>query len=124
MDSLRCLPPACLLLLFGLPLSSPIAAQSHDPETGLATAAGWEEVRATCTECHSARLITQNAGSRSLWLSRIRWMQDSQGLRELSADLENRILDYLSEHYGPRTDARRAGLPPQLMPDNPYPVSQ
>lgn len=111
------------LALAGLPLAT--AAQEgesppKDPETGLIQAEGWETVRTNCTACHSARLVTQNSGSRNHWQYLIRWMQETQGLWEFDAETESTILDYLAEHYGPKEGARRPPIPRALMPDNPY----
>jgi len=78
-------------------------------ETGLIAAEGWETVRATCTACHSAKLVTQNKATREGWKSMIRWMQETQGLWELG-DQEAIILDYLAEHYAPEEASRRANL--------------
>lgn len=102
-----------------MPLFS-ISAQEVDPTTGLIEDAGWQQVQTTCTTCHSARLITQNSGSREVWLSRILWMQDTQGLQQLAPELEATILDYLAANYGPKAATRRAGLAAQLLPANPY----
>lgn len=99
-------------------------AQSGGSASGLVEAEGWETVQATCTECHSAQLITQNSGSRAVWKSRITWMQDSQGLRQLEAAEESVILSYLETNYGPKESSRRAGIPGHLLPANPYPVAQ
>ena len=107
-----------LLLIAG----AAVQAQATDPATGLVIAEGWESVQQTCTECHSAQLITQNAGSAAVWKSRIVWMQETQGLQQLSAPLEASILDYLAAHYGPRDASRRANLASKLLPANPYPV--
>ncbi|MEL7161239.1 MAG: hypothetical protein AAFN92_10815, partial [Bacteroidota bacterium] len=56
-------------------------------ETGLAYAAvdakAFRLVRATCTACHSAQLVTQNRATRAGWREMIRWMQATQGLWEL-----------------------------------------
>lgn len=101
-----------------LPLSG--QAQEVDPETGLIKAEGWEVVRQTCTACHSAALVTQNSGSRNRWEYLIRWMQETQGLWPLPPEMEDSILDYLATHYGPREGARRAPLPPDMLPENPY----
>ena len=99
---------------------SQLYAQELERVTGLVLADGWQAVQANCTECHSALLITQNSGSRAVWESRIRWMQDTQGLHELSPELEATILDYLEEYYGQKDSARRASLPQHLLPVNPY----
>ena len=100
----------------------PQAAQESDRVTGLARNGDWQLVQANCTECHSALLITQNSGNRSAWQSRISWMQETQGMDELEPEVENRILDYLAKHYGPRQSTRRAPLAAQLLPANPYPA--
>ena len=55
--------------------------------TGLVVAEGFEEVKAMCTQCHSAKLVTQNRASRAGWEEMIDWMQETQGLWELG---ENR----------------------------------
>jgi hypothetical protein len=35
-------------------------------------------------------------------------------------DVENRIVAYLAENYPPEAGRRRAAIPPDLMPPNPY----
>ncbi len=113
-----------LLVCFSVLLFSSLhsTAQETDSSTGLIVAEGWETVRATCTECHSAQLITSNSGSRAVWKSRILWMQDTQGLQQLTQDTEDTILSYLADHYGQKEASRRAALPAALMPANPYPT--
>jgi len=78
-------------------------------QTGLIYAEGFQEVRATCTACHSAKLVTQNRATREGWESMIDWMQETQGLWELGA-IEPIILDYLSKHYAPQKSNRRKNL--------------
>lgn len=108
-------------LVATLALLSPAqAAEETDRVTGLALEGDWQLVQANCTECHSALLITQNAGSRGVWQIRIATMQETHGMDELEAEVEDRILDYLAEHYGQRQASRRAPLPTHLLPDNPY----
>ncbi|UYG08733.1 hypothetical protein [Halomonas sp. M4R1S46] len=114
------LPVRPLLLALTLLVPPGAAAQETDPETGLVKAEGWQVVKANCTVCHSAKLVTQNSGSRNHWEHLIRWMQDTQGLWQFRPEMEATILDYLAEHYGPKAGARRAPLPRQLMPDTPY----
>ena len=95
-------------------------AQESDRVTGLIMSEGWELVQANCTECHSILLNTQNSGNRAVWKSRIVWMQETQGLQELSEATENSILDYLANNYGQKSSTRRAGLATNLLPENPY----
>jgi len=78
-------------------------------QSGLVYANGFEEVRANCTICHSAKLVTQNHASREGWKEIIRWMQKTQGLTDLGAQ-ENIILDYLATNYAPQGTTRRAPL--------------
>ena len=91
-----------------------------DPFTGLRMTGDWQLVRANCVGCHSARLITQQRGSESHWLSLIRWMQDKQNLWQFDPDTEKKIIAYLAENYPPLEQSRRAALAPGLMPPNPY----
>jgi hypothetical protein len=100
------------------------AAAADEPEldafTGLKKAGDWELVRNNCVACHSARLITQQRGSKEQWLAMIRWMQKSQNLWQFDPDTEARIVGYLAEYYPPQEQSRRAALPTELMPPNPY----
>ena len=110
-----------LLLLVTVILFHAVStAQQTERITGLIQEDGWQVVQANCTACHTAQIITQNSGSRTVWKSRIVWMQDTQGLGELSSDTENAILDYLVTHYGQKDASRRASIPAHLLPANPY----
>lgn len=79
----------------------------------LATGMPYDErfpiVKATCTACHSSKLVTQNRATREGWKQMIDWMQETQGLWELGGN-EPIILDYLAEYYAPKEIGRRAGL--------------
>lgn len=85
------------------------AQKPMDAETGLVIDQGFVIVKAYCTRCHSARLITQAGKTRAGWLDSIRWMQRTQGLWDLGST-ENEILDYLAANYG---------LPPPGAPGRP-----
>lgn len=91
-----------------------------DPLTGLKMAGDWEVVRNNCIACHSPKLITQQSGSAAQWLNMIRWMQKKQNLWQFDPETEKKIIDYLAENYPPQEDRRRAPIPPDLMPPNPY----
>lgn len=91
-------------------------AAGIDPDTGLVTEPGWEDVRAHCGTCHSFALVTRQRADRPTWLSMIRWMQDTQNLWALPAEVEGRILDYLADHYPPGAGHRRPPIAPELMP--------
>jgi cytochrome c5 len=98
-----------------------VAAEPEiDPVTGFIMRGDWELVRGNCTACHSAKLITQQHGTAQQWLTMIRWMQEKQNLWQFDAGTENRIIAYLAENYPPEATRRRAAIPPDLMPPNPY----
>lgn len=96
------------------------SAQDTESDERLIIDDGWQAVQENCTECHSTLLITQNSGSKTVWESRIRWMQETQGLQQLEDSLEESILNYLTQNYGQKESSRRASLAVTLMPDNPY----
>ncbi len=114
-DSLRSWwePPLVMPTAQGSPVA--VAAEKDQIEngihvaTGLVYAEGFELVRATCTACHSAKLVTQNRASRQGWRDMIRWMQATQGLWDLGPS-EGPILDYLAKHYAPEEVGRRPQL--------------
>ena len=108
-------------LLLAAGLAGTVGASERDPETGLLRLDGWELVRAQCTLCHSADLITQQRGSRERWLSIIRWMQATQNLWAFPPDTEARILDYLARAYPPAQGYRRLPLPSHLLPSTTAP---
>lgn len=64
---------------------------------------------ASCTSCHSAKLITQNKATREGWKTMIKWMQNTQGLGDLG-DSEPIILDYLAKYYAPKETGRRKNI--------------
>lgn len=98
-----------------------VAAETQlDPVTGFKMTGDWELVRANCTACHSAKLVTQQRGTAQQWLTMIRWMQKKQNLWQFDPDTENRIIAYLAENYPPSAAQRRPAIPPDLMPTNPY----
>ena len=97
-----------------------VQATELDPDSGMKKAPGWELVRVHCTGCHSAQQFTRQKGTRRTWQEMIRWMQKSQGLWKLDEASEEKILNYLTENYGPDGSWRRAPLPGNQLPRNPY----
>lgn len=77
--------------------------------TGLIVDDGFIQVKASCTSCHSANLVTQNRADRKGWEKMIRWMQETQNLWDLGPN-EPIILDYLAKNYAPVDKGRRANL--------------
>lgn len=78
-------------------------------ETGLKEGEGLKTVIATCTACHSAKLVTQNRATKEGWISMIRWMQETQNLWELG-ESEEIIVSYLANNYAPEKKGRRQNL--------------
>ena len=77
--------------------------------TGLIDAPGLMLVVNNCTNCHSAKLVTQNRMSKEAWLTTIRWMQETQNLWNLGKN-EDSIINYLATNYAPKHKGRRENL--------------
>ena len=112
--------PQLLLALVAIAATCAAAEPELDSATGLKMTGDWELVRNNCVACHSPKLITQQRGTESNWLSIIRWMQATQNLWQFDPDTEARIVHYLAENYPPDASRRRAAIPRSLMPPNPY----
>lgn len=74
--------------------------------TGFVADEGLDMVVATCTACHSSKLVIQNRATREGWEQMIRWMQETQSLWDLG-EQEEIILNYLAKHYAPENTGRR-----------------
>ena len=77
--------------------------------TGLVDAPGLMTVVNNCTNCHSAKLVTQNRMNKERWIATIRWMQETQNLWDLGNN-EEIIVNYLVTNYPPKKKGRREGL--------------
>ncbi|MFY0631589.1 MAG: monoheme cytochrome C [Flavobacteriaceae bacterium] len=77
--------------------------------TGLIDAEGLRTVINNCTNCHSAKLVTQNRMNEERWNATIKWMQETQNLWELG-DKQKVIVDYLVTNYPITDKGRRASL--------------
>ncbi len=78
-------------------------------QSGFVNAQGVSQVIQNCTQCHSAKLVTQNRMSKEGWESTITWMQETQNLWDLG-DKEEMIVAYLAKNYGPVSKGRRENL--------------
>ncbi len=74
--------------------------------TGFINAEGITEVIQNCTNCHSAKLVTQNRMTKEGWIATIRWMQETQNLWDLGNN-EDIIVNYLANNYAPEKKGRR-----------------
>ncbi len=104
------------LLLVCLCATVARADNSVDPGTGLKIAPNWEQAAALCGGCHSHKLVTAQRGDREYWLQLIRWMQRTQNLWPIPAEIEEPLLEYLATNYNETDWGRRPPLPPTLMP--------
>ncbi|GMN10324.1 hypothetical protein MTsPCn9_12610 [Croceitalea sp. MTPC9] len=77
--------------------------------TGFVEGEGLMLVVNNCTNCHSAKLVTQNRMSKERWLATIRWMQETQNLWDLGGN-EEPIVNYLATYYAPTEEGRRKNL--------------
>ena len=77
--------------------------------TGFVEGEGMMLVVNNCTNCHSAKLVTQNRMSKERWLATIRWMQETQNLWDLGGN-EEPIVNYLATYYAPTEKGRRQNL--------------
>ena len=77
--------------------------------TGLVDGEGLMMVVNNCTNCHSAKLVTQNRMSAERWDATIRWMQETQNLWDLGVNQEV-IVNYLVTNYPPKSKGRRMAL--------------
>ena len=74
--------------------------------TGLIDADGLMTVVNNCTNCHSAKLVTQNRMNAERWNTTIKWMQETQNLWDLGGNQEV-IVNYLVTNYPPKVKGRR-----------------
>ena len=74
--------------------------------TGFVDGDGLTQVIQNCTNCHSAKLVTQNRMSKEGWVATIRWMQETQNLWDLGSN-EEITVNYLATNYAPDKKGRR-----------------
>ncbi|NQY28483.1 MAG: monoheme cytochrome C [Flavobacteriaceae bacterium] len=77
--------------------------------TGLIDAEGLMTVVHNCTNCHSAKLVTQNRMNKERWAETIDWMQEKQNLWDLGTN-EEIIINYLVKNYPVEKKGRRQVL--------------
>lgn len=72
-----------------------------ETQSGLKAAPGRELVLAHCLPCHSTAIIAANHLTRERWAELITKMQERNGMRPVSQDARQRILDYLESAQRP-----------------------
>jgi len=70
---------------------------------------GKDIVAATCSQCHSLKLVSQNRMSRANWDQTITWMQKNHNLWKFGPELRNKILDYLATNLAPVPNKNYSG---------------
>ncbi len=68
---------------------------------GLPPGTGREEVFVNCSSCHSLKLVQQQGLSPHRWEEILDWMVEEQGMTPLEPPERERVINYLSTHYGP-----------------------
>ena len=77
-------------------------SQSESPGLGvLAAGDGAVETYAYCIVCHSERLVAQQGLTGQGWEEVIDLMVEEHGMAPITAPVLDRVLGYLSTHYGP-----------------------
>ena len=78
------------------------ASHSDSPHLGVLVAGdGAAETYAYCIACHSERLVAQQGLTRQGWQEVIDLMVEEHGMIPLEGPNLDRVLGYLSTHYGP-----------------------
>lgn len=85
-------------------------AQQEDPSV-LPPGEGQEETFYACTACHSTAIIRRSRFSREQWDGLMDWMTERHGMNVLEGDERRLIVDYLTQHFGPRQGPARARNP-------------
>ena len=76
--------------------------QSRLPGPGILVAGdGATETYAHCIACHSERLVAQQGLTRQGWEEVIELMMEEHGMAPIESTNLERVLGYLSTHYGP-----------------------
>lgn len=90
--------------------ASPDAPGGEEPSI-LPAGDGQEEVFYACTACHSSAIIRRSAFRRDQWDGLMDWMAEKHGMNPLEGAERTLIVDYLAQHFGPRTTPARGRNP-------------
>ena len=85
------------------PAESSVASANDGPGKwqGLPPGPGREDVFYRCKACHSLMIVKQQGLDREGWDESLEWMVEEQGMTPIEdAAIRNRVLDYLSTHFG------------------------
>ena len=77
-------------------------SETENADVGLLVAAeGAAVTHAYCTVCHSERIVAQQGLTREDWVETLEYMVEEHGMVPIATSDFDRVLEYLSTHYGP-----------------------
>lgn len=91
--------------------TNPADAPGGEEPSALPAGQGQEEVFYACTACHSTAIIRRSAFPRQQWDGLMDWMVEKHGMNALEGDERKLIVDYLTQHFGPRAAPARGRNP-------------
>jgi len=89
-----------------------LSAQSQEQRTftptdetpeDLPAGPGRDETFYSCTPCHGFKIVAQQGLTRAQWDDSLNWMTTKHGMNKIEGEDRKLILDYLEQHYPPRT---------------------
>lgn len=73
----------------------------NDDYWGLPHTDGYEDIAIYCSACHTLEIVMQQRASRERWDYMLEWMTKEQNMPPLPKDQKTKVLNYLSENFGP-----------------------
>lgn len=89
-----------VLLALMIGFGGVLPAEAQDHYDSLPDGEGKDLVYGICSGCHSIQLVIQQGMTRKKWDETLEWMHEEQGMPRLDEETEEKVLDYLAEHYG------------------------
>jgi len=99
-----------LALAAGASVQVPAFTPKEERMEDLPEGPGREETFALCTACHGFRLVSNQGMSRVQWDETLTWMTVRHRMPDIQGVDRDLILDYLAQHYPPRTPSRAGGF--------------
>jgi hypothetical protein len=87
------------------------ATQPAEDPSVLPAGPAQEETFYACTACHSTAIIRRSHFTREQWDGLMDWMTERHGMNPLEGEERRQIVDYLAQHFGPRTLPARGRNP-------------
>ena len=77
------------------------AYDAADEFGGLPRDGAYEFVAMYCSACHTLQIVMQQRATKARWIYMLDWMTKEQNMPPLPEEDKARVLDYLSDHFGP-----------------------